>query len=396
MHIYIEKYDRQQGMLLADFVYVEHLDQFCDRIGQRLNEADERTMILIEGLNFVSGIYPKEGCVYHFPDELITKYKWNRESIEESEEEKEIGSSDIIAFRAKGNGEIPSFFSKALKRYKWNLAKPKDLSYWDGKPCGGKGIKEDLSVKVRNVGQGNWNEVYKKDRCILIYDLGVSIKYNNHQVKQIIRNTQAFKDSPSLIISHWDIDHYKAIFQAESELLGSLCCVFCPAKLPNLTSERAFKRLKENCNYINSIEEDDSRLISRRISLSLVFDEPNFVLFRGEKSSDRNKSGLSIAVWNKNSSIILAGDHYYYQIFDYIYKKIPQGLKVNLVTPHHGGEAGSLKRYIGNIPNVNIAATSTGENNYEHPKPENKKNIIKMGFKWVSTNEVNGDIEILL
>lgn len=122
----------------------------------------------------------------------------------------------------------------------------------------------------------------------------------------------------------------------------------------------------------------------------------NFALFRGEKSADRNKSGLSIAVWSNNQAAILAADHYYYQIFSDIIKVIPKDRKINIVTPHHGGRAGNINKFLGRVTNVNLAVTSTGRNFYGHPKNENRINLLKMGFKLIRTDYAGKDISIHL
>lgn len=386
MKIYIEKFDRYEGFLLADFINRDDFVEFCGIINQTVDENDYRTMLYIEGLRFLSGIYPKEGCLYNFPMEFINEINWNKESNGELE------GSDIIAFRAESNLNVPSFFSKTLKRQELTTAE----SSWEGGPCGGCGVLGDISIIVKNVGQGNWNEVYAENRCRIIYDLGASIHFSSLEVKQVVKSTNAFLDSPSLIISHWDVDHYKAIFQIEDTLINQLCCVMCPSILPNLTSKRAFKILQENCGYINTISPSNLRKVKRKVSLEVLFKYKNLYLFRAEKSSDRNKSGLSIALWNKKGAAILAGDHHYSQIFLDIYNNIPPGLELNIVTPHHGGEAGKLDSFVGKISMVNKAVTSTGKNSYGHPKDENRKGLSKMGFKWLRTDNVGNDIVINL
>ncbi|MFJ9385208.1 hypothetical protein ACIROD_15875 [Peribacillus sp. NPDC101481] len=386
MKIYIEKFNRFAGLLLADFIVSDDFLKFCKSIDQAFNPSDDRTMLYIEGLRFISGIYPKEGCVYNLPNELISEINWVREP------KGELEGSDIIAFRSKSNIELPSFFSNALKRVDWTTAQ----SSWKGDPCGGSELFGDINVVVKNVGQGNWNEIYSNNKCRIIYDLGASIHFSKLEVKKVIQSTNAFFDRPSLIISHWDVDHYKAIFQIEDTLLKQLCCVFCPSKLPNLTSKRAFKILQNSCWCINAISPSNLRIVKRRVSLELMIRNSNFSLFRGEKSSDRNKSGLSIAIWSKKEAVIMAGDHYYSQIFDDIYKSIPVGMKLNIVTPHHGGEAGKLDSYVGRIPRVNKAVTSTGKNSYGHPREKNRKTLAKMGFTYFRTDYAGKDIVIPL
>jgi beta-lactamase superfamily II metal-dependent hydrolase len=59
-------------------------------------------------------------------------------------------------------------------------------------------------------------------------------------------------------------------------------------------------------------------------------------------------------------------------------------------------QAGKLHNYGGKISKVNLAVTSTGKNSYGHPNDENRKSLVKMGFKWLRTDHVGNDIVIPL
>lgn len=386
MIIYIEKFNKYEGVLLADFITVNDFNLFCNSIDM---PSDHRTMLYIVGLNFKSGISPKEGCIYKIPDELRFGFEWYRE---------DESASDIIAFTAKPKKKYEqSFFSRAIKRTRKTGTQSKvELGNWDGIPCGGSNISGEVKIRIKNVGQGNWNEIYVNKKCKIIYDLGVSIKLNQSDVRKIVGNSTSFEHNPSLIISHWDIDHYKAIFQVEPHRLSSLCCSFFPSIVPNLTSSRACKILLENCSYNVGVKESNSRKKKRRISLEIIYRQVNFMLLKGEKSSDRNKSGISMALWNEDNCTILGGDQHYYQIFDDILKELPSRVKLNIVTPHHGGEAVSLKKFIKKVNNVGRAVTSTGPNNYGHPRESNRKDLSEMGFDWERTDLVKNDIDIIL
>jgi len=388
MKIYIEKYDLYEGFILLDFINISDFIEFCQKIDTPYNENDQRTMLCIEGLRFKKGIYPREGMIYNFPLELIHEVNWERESDPDGE----LEGSDIIAFRTQMNLKKFSYFSKSLSIQNSGKAE----STWIQEPCGGLRIKENIDIVVKNVGQGNWNEIYSDGKCCVIYDLGSSIHLKNSEIKNIIHNSMAFEDRPSLVISHWDIDHYKAIFQAKNEQLNKICCVLCPSELPNLTSKRAFDVIRKNCNFINTLSPIKTRKVKRKVSVELEYKYSNFLIFNGEKSSDRNKSGISIVVWNKTSAIILPADHHYFQIFNDMYGHIPLGREINIITPHHGGKAGNPNVYIGKISNANIAITSTGKNSYGHPDDNNRKILSKIGFSWMRTDNVGKDIKIKL
>lgn len=372
MIIYIEKYDSIEGFLLADFISKEDYIEFCNKIRYENYINDERTMLFIENLRFNKGIVPKEGSVYEIPYELIENLKWIKESTSENRSDlhEEAGFSNIISFRTNANYMGYSIFKTSL-----NSTHLKFISL-----------------------PGNWNEIYDNNKCKVIYDIGASIFSTNLEIRKFVSESKrAFSDSPSLIISHWDIDHYQSLFELDKSDLGSLCCVFVPDKLITETSKRAFNILKSNCNFINVINQSPKRAIKRRISLEMLCsDKKHFAFFRGEKSKDMNKSGLALTVWNNRGCAILAADHHYSQIFSDIYKIIPQNLKINIVTPHHGGEAGKIPKQMINPILPELAVTSTGNNNYGHPKDEIRKDLSYIGFRWLRTDFEGQDILITL
>jgi beta-lactamase superfamily II metal-dependent hydrolase len=416
MIIYIEKYYKIEGFLLADFINKEDYTLFCERIGYKNLRNDERTMLLIKNLKFYKGIIPKEGSIYEMPYELFREYKWIKEPILHSKELPENAeTSNIISFRTNANYYGNSFFEKSLKSpFRTNTTRNGDsffekslkppclrfnrLRYterWG--PCSLRRLSGNIKVRVKNVGQGNWNEIYDNNKCKVIYDIGASIFSTNFEIRKFVSGSKkAFADCPTLIISHWDIDHYQSLFEVDKSDLSNLGCVFVPDKLITETSKRAFKLLEDNCKFLNVICESSERVIKNRISLEICGKGDNFAFFRGEKSSDINKSGLALVVWNETGCVILAGDHHYSQVFCDVYDNIPLRRQINIVTPHHGGKAGKIPTEIEGKILPKLAITSTGNNNYGHPKEEIRKKLLKIGFKWLRTDIAGKDVEVIL
>ncbi len=413
MKTYIEKYDPIEGFLLADFVEWKDYNKFISRIRKEDYGYDERTMLFIENLKFTGGEIPKPGKVYPMPYQFFESFKWTKEpgylgkkkhyhhrrwpedKPESDISETEMGYSDIISFRAEANYYGKSYFEKPITYKNIELFAIPNKKRWEGPPCGGRKLHDNIKVVVKNVGQGNWNEVYSDNKCCLIFDIGASIFLNNLEMREIVDNSMAFMYKPSLILSHWDIDHYIALFQVPNTRLSKLCCAFFPIELPNLTSQRAYHRLYHYCPYTVPYSASNYKKQKRRIGMEKIFEDKNFALFRGEKSSDRNKSGLSIAVWNEDNCMILPGDHHYHQVFDDIYNSIPENLTVNMVVPHHGGHAGKI-RIPQNLFSVGLGVISTGKNHYGHPLNENRIALSKIGFKLLRTDYKGKDIEIEL
>ncbi|PFF04199.1 aldolase, partial [Bacillus anthracis] len=75
-----------------------------------------------------------------------------------------------------------------------------------------------LKLIVRDVGCGNRNEVVR-DRFRLIYDLGGDIKFSNKEMENIF--TRVNLTGPYYaVISHWDLDHYRAVLDLDDAQLA--------------------------------------------------------------------------------------------------------------------------------------------------------------------------------
>ncbi|MEO6621932.1 MAG: hypothetical protein ABIN80_24925 [Dyadobacter sp.] len=107
--------------------------------------------------------------------------------------------------------------------------------------CAGK-----VTVQVRNVKQGSWNEVCSEDRPVLIFDLGTCTNASKSEIAQLIESrTDIYESSkPVLILSHWDKDHYHCLLgMNESQLATHFRYFVCRDALPNLTSQNLFNKI---------------------------------------------------------------------------------------------------------------------------------------------------------
>ncbi|SHN02035.1 Metal-dependent hydrolase, beta-lactamase superfamily II [Halanaerobium congolense] len=404
--IYIEKYDKHEGVMLADFLNPNSYIEFRKLIGSvdqtRNYSEDERTMLFIEGLKFNGGRIPKEGNIYELPDYFYKNIKWSKEPGYTSADIIDIEKNDfsaIISFRGEADYYGESFFNKPIRLYPSKFASSaincKHTKFIKKFILENKltNSSDNIKVIVRNVGQGNWNEIYLNKNQIIFYDFGCSMYAKKNILEKQIEKSELLRKNPILIISHWDIDHYHALVACNQKELKGFKNIIFPAARFSQTSKRVFKKIKESTNYCE-ITSSIKRVSKNRIGLEKIGDCKPLSLFRGEKSSNINKSGLTISVRGKNEAMVLPADHSYRQVFEYMFSDLPEDLRINMVTPHHGGKAGKIKRYFKNSRKLNCSITSTGKNNYGHPKDEVRISLIEIGFKWMRTDYEDEDIEI--
>lgn len=86
-------------------------------------------------------------------------------------------------------------------------------SSWNNRPCALSGLSENFNIIVWDVGQGNTNCI-SDEHNLTIFDFGSSIYYSKEKQKTIVNEHIDFinmHDRISLVISHWDIDHYNLL-----------------------------------------------------------------------------------------------------------------------------------------------------------------------------------------
>ena len=195
----------------------------------------------------------------------------------------------------------------------------------------------------------------------------------------------------SLIISHWDIDHYNLLCVAPDDFLQNLSCVFYPAEGIGLTMKQVAARIERNCSFREAIKSPLPK--EHKSGIVWVHKGNRFILFTGEKSTSKNLSGLLLTVYNDKTTVFLTADHSNYQIWDQLCNEIcfnPSLLHV--VVPHHGGNRGDFKIPLGFFPG--IAGVSVGSNIYGHPNSNTISLYRKKGFEVIQTDRSGQDIII--
>ena len=410
LHLYVEKFDEYERFLLLDFVSDEEFRTFTKQLDYPTpDQQNTASMLRFEQIPFNKNYYPKEGSVYRIPICVFKNFRMNY-----SYDYNNVDDSPVIRFTYTYNPEDTNQTERdqALKQLFHEEASAKQFVYkvqgnWAGPPCGAESLQQDIEVIVKQVGQGSWNIIRSLDKCKVVFDIGCSIYYSINECMTLL-GTAPFKDHPSLIISHWDIDHYSLLTVTSDADLNQICCAFVPEECISRTSKVVAKRLESNCRYLCAIKSISSRKVNRRVSLNVIYNDARYILFSGEQAKNKNLSGLALIIYNGRSCIFLSADHSYQQVFEDMENALysaptaviqkcavlGENYICHLVVPHHGGEAGKNDgKFSLGIPGK--AIISTGKNSYGHPFNEVRKKICDMGFEWVRT-DYSGDVRITL
>ncbi len=258
-----------------------------------------------------------------------------------------------------------------------------------------------LSVIIRDVGQGNWNEIYVDGIATYIYDAGASMYDTKSQLIIRIGNRAVnyATDKPGLFLSHWDKDHYHALIGMTDAELSNFSFFVCRDQVPNLTSRILFVRLVTaiGINNIYTIQAEQNPPRQRQCKLKEISPKGNqLMIFNAYQHKDRNVSSIVLSIRTSTSSIVLSGDCHYKQISNDILPLLSYPNNHYLVVPHHGGKAGT---YIYKLPKQITpikAIISVGHNYYGHPLTHYKTLLKLDSFKIEETQAVSNDIIINL
>ena len=107
--------------------------------------------------------------------------------------------------------------------------------------------KDDIELTVVDCGHGNWNEI-KTPTDRLIYDVGASRRFTATQVRNLVagRNIANETREVSVVISHWDVDHFHALLKFQPAELAKLRAVFVPSQVPDTQTYKNVKKLLDD------------------------------------------------------------------------------------------------------------------------------------------------------
>jgi len=380
--ISVEKFIKREKYLLVDFSTSLDFLFFTNIFNKKYDEIRRPTMI--EFINYDQD-FLQEGYYYSISSETLLLLI---ERITIVENSLVIGYRiDLQGLKSKLiSNNIPlALIRNTLNRVTPSSSDPHDLKFNLGKVN---------KVIVRNIGQGNWNEILYNDKFKLIFDSGVLYSTKSNIVSNLKgdRDNLYQKDKPSFILSHWDVDHYHFLLAFEDETIKSFKKFIFRNIIPNLTSLKVISRfLSLNPSSLVPIDTvpvfntKDNKLFE-----SYLTNNKKFIFFNSRESSSRNYSGLGLAIKEKLTSVIFSGDYKYSQVSDYILPILNYKSNQYFIVPHHGGEAG--KFVYNDTTNVfKDAIISTGKNPYGHPLKKYINKLKQKGFRVIRTDRIKFD-----
>lgn len=389
--VYIEEYNRKENEVIFDFIDSKEFSKFS----LLLNIFSTSQMSSMAKLMNYKGRRITENTIYAIRPNVLKK--WFESRIINTEID-----SFLLGFEIElGNDQEEIFGSSiSINNFRDELA----LNYimrgvrsLEGLPLK---FGEKLEVIIRDVGQGNWNEVWSNNICKLIYDIGAPIFATKSEVRELIdkRITEYKKNKPGLILSHWDKDHYHALLGMSDDELSSFSFFVFRDWVPNLTSRRIFSRIYNLLKYdkMFSIGAEYKEKRGGPVYLTPISPTENqLVIYNSQYHKNRNISGIVMSLKTVNSSVIFSGDQQYTQISRDILPALNYTHKHHLIVPHHGGLAGVYQYDLPQKLTAGMAIISVGLNKYGHPL-KNNVNQLKNHFTVRKTLTENADIKIQL
>lgn len=233
-------------------------------------------------------------------------------------------------------------------------------------------------LSVFNCGHGNWNEI-RTGTSRIMYDVGACRSYTQEQVENLVQSQRisASAHDVEIYISHWDVDHYQSLLKFSKDDFKRISEIVAPSRLPNTaTCQRVIENLDKHNVPIRLIDFAPRVSTSRVIELIEVQKIGALTIFRATPGRSRNQGGIVISYEGSTKVALLVGDHHYEKILAAAQNYLPKNKSCVLVTPHHGGNAGSIDTgaWQAQFPSFEIAI-SCGVNNWDHPLDDNVKGL---------------------
>ena len=417
-HFYVEKFEKPSATLLIDFMDEDEYLSFRRIVQDRIKVEDLHPDYTILVITDFSSNNVHEGGMLIVCRNIIEEWckrvdKYNIENKQEEQTENlsnsSISNNYLMFINNNNNIELEFQNGNIISKkypYKRFLDNSLSLNKYELDPLFIVQFAADFDTDpqkliVWNVGQGNANEIVLNDGS-LMFDCGCDWHYSFNQIEDIISKRNIEK--VVLIISHWDLDHYKLLDTPNETLMRKVELAIFPTIMYSLTSKRIasylISRLKKRCYTISPENCIDTHRLKLKEQLCPFCEGMCIDLFVGNYVKSTNVSGLSLTVETKSQVLLLTGDHDSSQVWDdqlnYVKPDtIPRYL--NIVVPHHGGGKSPKTIPILSSFVCNKAIISVGYDNlYGHPY----KTVIdfyKKHFKCVCMTSLSySDIELPL
>ncbi|GAB3534900.1 hypothetical protein GCM10027443_22830 [Pontibacter brevis] len=390
--LYVEKFNFSSNYVLVDFVDSNEFTSFSSSTGIGYDWAGKPTMIEIVNYNQKR---LREGTTYVLTNEAIDIIS---QRIEVTDDSLVIGFRIDLANEQQpifGNSKSFNDFEKHWRRIDLSLSRfPQQFDF-------NSGLLD--KVTVRNIGQGNWNEVISADKTKVVFDAGTIYTTKRAKLLELIgnRDEDYQVSKPLLILSHWDVDHYHFLLGFHDDTIKAFSHFICRGILPNLTARKVyskFKRLNEKALIPIAPEPCEPERSSKKLTRYHLSNNRQLVFFNAAKNASRNRSGLGLILRTSKDAVIFSGDYDYAQISDYMLPELNYSCNHYLIVTHHGGKAGKFTYNHHKSNKLKSAIISVGKNPYKppHPHSDNISNLDKIGFKVERTDRFSGDYNILL
>lgn len=391
--VYVEEFNKQDKTVLFDFIDSNEYNLFTAVINQQ-NNLDTPTMVLLRNYN---KRMVQENTIYSIKPETIQA--WQSQILANSNDINSLLIGYIIDV-ANTEKEIFNTSISLNDIYNFQTNQYMFGSGEDSKiPLEFKG---KITVTIRNVGQGNWNEISYDEQIKVVYDAGAPMYASRAEVTTIIgdRNDLYNISKPVLVLSHWDKDHYHSLLgMTNTELQNNFSAFVCRDYVPNLTSRKLFARIKSSVSAKNTFSISAGKRSKKRglpLLKNMNATTNKIVIYNAEHHKNRNISGLLLTVKSSKASVILSGDAYYEQISRNIIPHLNFKHIHHLVVPHHGGKAGKYIYSKAPLMTFGKAIISVGPNRHKHPLSIYISALRKDTFVVEQTNIVLKDIKLIL
>lgn len=392
--VYIEEINKKEGVVLFDFIDSNEFSSFSRYIN---NESD----VLKASMVFLKNYWQKS-------IQVDTIYAIKKEVIEGWVDQKIINNevdSFLIGYVIDILPSDNEIFEKSISMDPVDeLFSP--YGFFDPY-VSGNGNSENFpipyngnfSFTVRDVGQGNWNEINFQNEVKIVYDVGASMFASKSEIRNIIdgRISSYLNSKPALILSHWDKDHYHTILGMTDDELKCFSIFICIDLVPNKTSRIIFGRIRAAIGEDNIIALQSEERLERGSPTYLIPITPvqnQVMIYVGQRNKNRNISGIVLSFKTRDSSVVFSGDCHYEQISRDVLPDLNFPYIHNLVVPHHGGEAGKFLYNLSTNIKAGTGIISVGKNDYKHPNPDLKNALLTKKFKLIQTNFLKKDITI--
>ena len=228
---------------------------------------------------------------------------------------------------------------------------------------------QNLKLRVRNVEQANWNEIISDGQTKIVFDIGMPLHSSITEINNYCQSIKLDfkKDKPTLILSHWDLDHFICLKSFSSqEIQACFSNIICVNQFKSVASKNVFeqitKALEKNC--ISCIT---PHYKTKARNMHQICSNNNVSLYIGEQSHNINYSGISMFVRGCRCSVNFTGDQKLKLAENTYLQELNKGLQLShiLIAPHHGGQFGNT---INSYPQpCNQVIISVGQNSYGHP-----------------------------